>query len=56
MKCKKCGNQYPCPKHTIIIDEKTGNITFPTGITEKQKQRAKDIRNTFINKKEVKIK
>lgn len=51
MKCKKCGGPYPCPKHTIIIDEKTGNIKFPSDVTEEQKQRAKDIRNAFRGEK-----
>ena len=45
--CKKCGGPYPCPKHTIIIDEKTGSITFPDDATEEQKQHARDIRDAL---------
>ena len=51
IKCKKCGGPYPCPKHTIIIDEKTGNITFPYDVTEEQKQRVKNMRDAL---KEIK--
>lgn len=47
MKCRKCGGNYPCPEHTAIIDQKTGDIRFPYDITEKQKQRIRNIRDTL---------
>ena len=47
-RCKTCGGPYPCPKHTIIIDEKTGHINLPTDVTEEQKQHARDIRDAFM--------
>lgn len=51
MKCKKCGGKYPCSEHTLIIDQKTGTIRFPDGLSEKQKQRMRDLRDVFYKEK-----
>ena len=52
VKCKKCGGEYPCPKHTVIIDQKTGTIQFPDGLSENQKQRMRDLRDVFYKEEQ----
>ena len=44
----ECGYPMPCPYHTVIVEQKTGKITYPTeDIDEKTKEKIKDIANVL---------
>ena len=48
-RCSKCGGSFPCPEHTVIVDQKTGTILYPDDkdTDNDVKQKIRDIRDLF---------
>lgn len=43
----KCGHPLPCPWHTVIIDQETGSISYPSEQDDETKKKIRDIRDVL---------
>lgn len=46
-RCSKCGGTFPCPEHTITINDVTDSIVYPEDVDEDTKQKIRDIKDTL---------
>lgn len=43
----KCGYPLPCPWHTVIVDQKTDSILYPSEQSEETKKKVRDIKDAL---------